>query len=331
MEASLSAWLEEQFGPGALTLEPITGGQSCPTFRLAWGARRMVLRKQPDGPILKGAHAVDREYRVLEALWGTEVPVPEPIRFEADAGVIGTPFYLMDQVDGRVLADYAMPGLSPQDRHALFLDMAATLAKLHALDPAAVGLKDFGRPGDYFARQIARWTKQWRASEFGPLPELDALIGWLETNQPEDDGQSAIAHGDFRPGNLLVHPTEPRVVAVLDWELSTLGHPLADLGFFLMGWHSAPDEYGGLLGVDREALGVPSQDAIVAHYMTHARPTAALRPFHIAFAMFRFSVIFVGIAERAKAGSAAGRNAAELAPLARSFARRGLDVARSEG
>lgn len=326
--ARLDGYLAQRFGPGEMSLEQVSGGQSCPTYFLDWGPRRMVLRKQPDGPILKGAHAVDREFRVLSALQATEVPTPEPILFEQDAGVIGTPFYLMTQVEGRVFSDGGLPGVSPQDRRAIYLDMAATMARLHRVRPDDVGLGDFGRPGDYFARQIARWSRQWKAANFGPLPELDDLIEWLTAHQPTDDGRVAIAHGDFRPGNMLIHPTEPRVVAVLDWELSTLGHPLADLGFFAMAWHSAPEEYGGILGLDHAALGLPTQDEFVARYMAHAAPTAPLLPFHIAFAMFRFAVIFVGIAERAKAGSAAGQNAADLAPLARTFARRGLMLTR---
>lgn len=325
VNTALAAWLAQRFGPGDLTLTPISGGQSCPTFGVNWGARRMVLRKQPDGPILKGAHAVDREARVLRALRGSGVPVPAVLAYEDDPRLLGTPFYVMEHIKGRVFADYSMAGLSAEDRRAVYLDMAAVLARLHALSPDAVGLGDYGRKADYFARQLMRWTGQWRASSFGPLPELDALIGWLQAHLPKDDGRCAIVHGDFRPGNLMIHPTEPRVVAVLDWELSTLGHPLADLGFFLMGWHTTPEEYGGMRGA--EAPGVPDASEIAAQYLAHAVPTAKVAPFHIAFAMFRFSVIFVGIAERARDGTAAGHNAETLAPLARAFARRGLALA----
>jgi aminoglycoside phosphotransferase (APT) family kinase protein len=188
-----------------------------------------------------------------------------------------------------------------------------------------VGLSDFGRPGDYFARQMSRWSRQYDASP-ATVPDLDALRDWLAAHMPNADGATAIAHGDFRMGNMMLHPTRPEVIAVLDWELSTLGHPLADLGFACMAWHAAPDEYGGLLGLDLADEGLPGMDVFLAAYAETAPPVPALRPFHIAFAMFRFAVIFVGIADRAAAGSAADARAATLAPLARAFARRGLDV-----
>jgi len=230
-KAPLEAFLATEFGGAPMTLERINGGQSNPTYYLSHGARRMVLRKQPNGPILRGAHAVDREFRVLEALANTPVPVPETILFCDDASFIGTPFYLMERVEGRVFSNCALPDCPPEERRALYFAMAETLAQLHTVRPDEIGLGDFGRPGNYFARQIARWSKQWAESGSDPIPDLDTLASWLTENMPPDDGQVSIAHGDFRLGNLLFHPTEPRVVAVLDWELSTLGHPLADLGF----------------------------------------------------------------------------------------------------
>jgi aminoglycoside phosphotransferase (APT) family kinase protein len=327
--ARLEAFLERQFGKAEpMRLERIGGGQSNPTFFLDHGGRRMVLRKQPAGPILKGAHAVDREFRVLSALAGTDLPVPKPVLYHAQTDVVGTPFYLMERVEGRVFHDAALPGIEPAERRAIYLAMAATLAKLHAIDPDRVGLGDFGRPGSYFERQIARWSKQWEESPTGDMPELDRLAGWLASNLPPDDGRVAIAHGDFRLGNLLFHPTEPRVVAVLDWELSTLGHPLADLGFCLMAWCTTPDEYGGLRGLDLATLGIPAEDAFLARYYADAPSAGPLLPFHIAFSLFRFAVIFVGIADRARAGNAAGTNAATLGSLAVRFARRGLELAR---
>jgi aminoglycoside phosphotransferase (APT) family kinase protein len=311
-----------------LALERVGGGQSNPTWFVDWGGRRLVLRKKPPGLILKGAHAVEREFRVMQALRHTPVPVPEVLRLEEDPAILGTPFYLMERVEGRVFADCALPGIPPDERRAMYLSMAETLAKLHAVDPALVGLGDFGRPGNYFERQIGRWSKQYRASTGPAVPALDRLATWLPENLPPDDGDVAIAHGDFRLGNMLFHEREPRVVAVLDWELSTLGHPLADLGFCVMTWRTRPDEYGGILGLDREALGIPPQQAFVARYYAAARPTAPLLPFHVAFAFFRFAVIFVGISDRARAGNAAsGEEAANLAPLAARFAQRGLEAA----
>jgi len=318
----LTEFLVGHFGRGETTLQRISGGQSNPTYFVSHGPNKMVLRKQPNGPILRGAHAVDREFRVLKALEQTDVPVPKTIHFHDDASLLGTPFYLMERIEGRVLPDCALPDCSSDERRALYLSMAETLARLHAVRPDEISLSDYGRPGNYFARQLSRWSKQWAESPSDPIPDLDTLADWLGANMPDDDGASSIAHGDFRLGNMLFHPTEPRVIAVLDWELSTLGHPLADLGFCVMPWHTSPDEYGGILGV--EASGIPTEKEFIAHYMAHARETPALTNFHVAFALFRFAVIFVGIADRARAGSAASTEAAKLGPLAARFAARGL-------
>ena len=312
---------------GPMTVDRVRGGQSNPTFFVDFPARRLVFRKRPDGPTLPSAHAIDREFRVLDALKGTGLPVPAPLLFNDDLTLVGTPFYVMERLDGRIFDDAALPGIAPADRAAYFFAAADALAQLHAIDPAAVGLADYGRPGDYFQRQIARWSRQWRESPTNDIPALDSLVRWLPDHQPPDDGRIAIAHGDYRFGNLIFHPVEPRIVGILDWELSTLGHPLADLGFCCMPWHTAPQEYAGILGLDHEALGIPTQDAFVAHYMARAVPTGPLLPFHIVFALFRFAVIFVGIADRVRAGTAAGENAASVSPLARHFARRALDVA----
>jgi len=204
--------------------------------------------------------------------------------------------------------------------------MGRVLGRLHALRPGAVGLADFGRPGDYFQRQIGRWGRQYAESPGPRIAALDRLAAWLPAHLPQDDGAVSIAHGDFRLGNMIWHPTEPRIVGVLDWELSTLGHPLADLGFCVIPWHSAPQEYGGLLGTGWEHMGIPRRDDFVAAYHAHARPTAPLLPFHVAFALFRFAVIFRGIADRARAGNAASDEAARLGPLAERFAMRALEV-----
>jgi aminoglycoside phosphotransferase (APT) family kinase protein len=324
--SALDAFVRNRFGVPLLDVERIGGGQSNPTYFVTTGAARLVLRKQPNGPILKGAHAVDREYRVRDALSKTDVPVPMPVLFEEDPSILGTPFYLMERLQGRVFHDAALPGVSRDERRALYLAMAETLARLHAVDPSSVGLGDFGRPGDYFERQLNRWSKQWDESPTDDIPALDRLIDLLSDARPQDDGLVSLAHGDYRMGNLMFHPTEPRVIGILDWELATLGHPLADVGFAAMAWHCRPQDYGGIAGLDHEALGIPSQEEFVAHYMMHAKHCPPLLPFHIAFALFRFAVIFVGIADRARQGNAAGGNAAEVAPLARRFAEIGLEV-----
>jgi aminoglycoside phosphotransferase (APT) family kinase protein len=328
--AALERWLADRVPGRDLSVERIGGGQSNPTWFVDWGHARYVLRKKPAGPILPGAHAVEREFRVLRALHGSHVPVPRARWLEEDAGVLGTPFYVMERIEGRVFADATLPGCTPEERREIYLDMARTLARLHAVRPEAVGLGDYGRPGNYFERQIARWGRQYAESPGGRVPALDRLAEWLPAHLPADDGAVAIAHGDFRLGNLLFHPTEPRVVGVLDWELSTLGHPLADLGFCVMPWHSSPEEYGGLLGTGWEGSGIPTRADFLAEYHAHARPTAPLRPFHVAFALFRFAVIFIGIADRARAGNAASPEAARLAPLAERFAMRAHEAIEAE-
>jgi aminoglycoside phosphotransferase (APT) family kinase protein len=325
---ALASVLEARFGPaGRFRLDRIGGGQSNPSYFLDWGAHRFVLRKQPRGPILKGAHAIDREFRVLEALWPTEVPVPRPVLYHEDPAPLGTPFYLMERVEGRVFTETALPALPAPEREPIWMALADTLAAMHAIRPDEVGLGDYGRAGSYFERQLARWDCQYRGSPSGPIPEVERLFDWLAGHMPPDDGRVSLCHGDYRLGNVMFHPVEPRVVAVLDWELSTLGHPLADLGFCCMAWHTSPDEYGGLLGLDLPALGLPSEEEFIGRYMAASRDPAPLLPFHIAFALYRFSVIFVGIADRARAGSAADPAAATLGPLAVRFARRGLEVA----
>lgn len=324
---SLHRFLDASFGRQAdLQVQRISGGQSNPTYFVTHGRARMVLRKQPNGPLLRGAHAIDREYRILTALFPTNVPVPRPILYHADPVLLGTPFYLMERVEGRVLTDCALPDQSSGERRALWRGLAEALASLHGVRPDSVGLGDYGRPGNYFQRQITRWTRQVRDSPGDPIPELNVLADWLQANLPTDDGAVAIAHGDFRMGNMIFHPTEPRVLAILDWELSTLGHPLADLGFSAMPWHSSPDEYGGILGLDWQALGLPTEEEFTAHYHALRPEVAPLLPFHKAFALFRFAVIFVGIADRARQGNAAGANAEAVSPLARRFAIRALEV-----
>ncbi|WP_417249434.1 phosphotransferase family protein [Celeribacter sp.] len=324
---ALHGFLDDHFGAhDHLEIEKISGGQSNPTYFVTHGDRRLVLRKKPAGPILPGAHAIEREYRVMSALYPTGVPVAKPLVLHQDPALLGTPFYLMERVEGRVFDDCALEELPAEERRGIWMALADAMAKMHAVRPEKVGLDDYGKPGNYFERQINRWSKQWRQSSGGPIPALDVLADWLPANLPEDDGMVRLAHGDFRMGNMLFHPSKPEVVAILDWELSTLGHPLADLGFCVMPWHTTPEEYGGILGLDHLALGIPDESEFVARYMEGMPDSGPLLPFHKVFALFRFAVIFVGIADRAKAGNAAAENAAEVGLLAERFAERALEI-----
>jgi aminoglycoside phosphotransferase (APT) family kinase protein len=311
---------------GEFLIERVAGGQSNPTYFVTLGARRMVFRKKPAGETLPSAHAVDREHRVLSALAATDVPVPKTILYCDDFSVVGTPFYLMERLDGRVFHDTSLPGVAPKDREAMILGMAQTLAKLHDVDPSSVGLGDFGPPSGYFERQIRRWTKQYELARWRDLPDVETLIKWLPKHLPPDEA-ARICHGDFRLGNLIFHPTEPRVVGVLDWELSTLGQPLADLAFSAMSWITYPNEYGGFRGLDLESLGIPERDAYVECYFSSRRTPEdqRLAPFHTAFALFRMTVIFEGIAARARMGTASADNAAEVGELSAVFARRAVE------
>jgi aminoglycoside phosphotransferase (APT) family kinase protein len=254
--------------------------------------------------------------------------VPRVVLYHPEDDVVGTPFYLMERLDGRVIHDNALPNMAPAERRSVYRSMAETLAKLHAVNPLAVGLEGFGRPNGYFARQIARWTKQWQLSRTRDVAEIEWLARWLPGHVPDDD-QTAIVHGDFRLGNLMLHPSEPAVIGVLDWELSTLGHPMADLAHCCMAWRSAPEEFGGLLGLDLAALGIPDEAAFVADYDRESGASLKLLPFHHAFALFRFAVIFEGIAARAAGGNAAADNAAEVGRLSARFAARAVEAAQS--
>jgi aminoglycoside phosphotransferase (APT) family kinase protein len=307
-------------------LERISGGQSNPTYFVTIGSRLLVMRKKPAGATLRSAHAIDREYRVLKALAETDAPVPRVVIYCDDESVVGTPFYIMDRLDGRIFADAALPGVSPTERKAMYFAMAETLAKLHDIDPVAVGLSDYGADGNYFVRQISRWTKQYHEARWRDLPDVERLIEWLPGHTPPDD-ETRINHGDFRIGNLCFHPTEPRVIGVLDWELSTLGEPLADLAYSAIGQITAPSEFGGLRGLDLTALGIPNKrDYFERYFASRKTPTRApLLPFHTVFALFRLAVIFEGIAARARGGSAASADAAEVGELSVVFARRAME------
>lgn len=330
---SLERFARREIGDahGGFLIESVRGGQSNPTYFVTLGPLHMVLRKKPAGETLPSAHAVDREHRVLSALIGYGVPVPKPILYCADPTVVGTPFYLMERLEGRVFHDAALPEATPSDRTAMIFAMAETLAKLHDVDPAEVGLGDFGRPAGYFQRQIRRWTRQYELARWRDLPDVEKLIGWLPKHLPPDDA-ARICHGDFRLGNLIFHATEPRVVGVLDWELSTLGHPLADLAFSAMSWITYPNEYGGFRGLDLASLGIPERDAYVERYYASRRTPEMHRlvPFHTALALFRMAVIFEGIAARARSGNAAAENAAEVGELSAVFARRAVECMSGE-
>jgi aminoglycoside phosphotransferase (APT) family kinase protein len=303
------------------------GGQSNPTFLLVADVGPLVLRKQPPGQLLPSAHAVDREYRVIEALSRTDVPVPTPILFCNDRSVIGTPFYVMDYIRGRIFWWPTLPELARHERRPIYLAMNEALARLHLADWQGLGLSDFGRPGNYFERQIARWTKQWQGSKTRENPSIDRLAEWLPKNIPPGD-DTAICHGDFRLDNMIFHPTEPRVIAILDWELSTLGHPLADLAYNCIAYVMTPDMYKGLAGLDLAALGIPDQDEYVRAYCDRTGRRDAITPFHLAFSLFRIAVILEGVLARAIAGNAASADAEATGSRGIALADRGWELAR---
>lgn len=309
---------------GPLTAHKFAGGQSNPTFAIEAASGRYVLRRKPPGELLKSAHAVDREFHVMAALADSAVPVARVFHLCEDDGVIGSMFYLMEYVEGRVLWDPALPELGDAAaRGAVYDEMSRVLAALHAVDIEAVGLADYGRPGNYFERQVGRWSRQYQASATEAIAEMEALMRWLPANQPADDGEVALVHGDFRLDNMLFHPREPKVLALVDWELSTLGHPYADLAYQCMQLRMP---HGGLMsglgGVDRARLGIPSEPAYVERYCQR-RGLARLDnwDFYLAFSFFRFAAILQGVKKRALDGNASSDKALQLgeqvAPLAR--------------
>ena len=323
LDAFLRAKLPALVGP--MKIETIGGGQSNPTYFLDFDNRRMVLRKKPEGEVLPSAHAVDREYRVMRALADSGFPVPPTVLYHDDLSVVGTPFYLMDRVDGRVFPDNALPGMDPRERRAIYLAMAECMACLHLVDWRAFGLEGFGKPGQFFQRQLRRWTQQWALSKTRENPAIDQLIGWLGAHMPDDE-TTTLAHGDFKLNNLMFHPTEQRVVAVLDWELSTLGHPLADVAFNTVPWRTLPSEFGGIRGLDLAELGIPTEQEYLAHYYSIANRSEQAQPFHWAFSFMRWAVIFEGITARAQRGNAVADNAAEVGALSVAMAQRGLEA-----
>ncbi|MBO0765826.1 MAG: phosphotransferase family protein [Hyphomicrobiaceae bacterium] len=329
--AALSKYLEARLPGfrGPVEAQKTPTGQSNPTFILATPSGRYVLRKKPPGQLLKSAHQVDREYRVMKALEGTDVPVPRMLHLAEDDSVIGTAFYVMEFVEGTVFWDPALPELTNAQRTRLYDEQNRALAALHSVEPAEVGLADFGRAGSYFSRQRDRWTKQYRASETERIPDMETLIAWLEENEPPDDGRAGLVHGDYRIDNMIFAPDGSRLRAIIDWELSTIGHPFSDLAYQCMQWRFPNQEaMRGLAGVDRTQLGIPSEEDYVARYCARrGLPEIPHWNFCLAFSFFRLAAIVQGVKKRALEGTASNPEKAlksgERVPL---MARMGVQV-----
>jgi len=285
------------------------GGQSNRTFVLRTGSKEYVLRKQPAGELLPSAHQVDREYRVMHALRESDVPVPRMVALCEDPSVIGTKFYVMERVPGRLFTDLLLPSMSNAERRAVYMDLARVLAALHGVDYRAVGLGSFGKPGNYYTRQISRWSRQYLACQTESLPAMDRLMEWLPRQVPDSD-ETVIVHGDYRMGNLLIHPTQPRIAAVLDWELSTLGHPLADLGYVCMDYHAASYPGAGLARPDLANFGVPTEQEFIADYCRFSgRDAIEDWNFHVVYNLFRTAAIIQGVYKRGLDGNASSDTA----------------------
>ena len=339
--AALSAWLAQHLPgfEGPLSVEMFKGGQSNPTYKLVTPTQSYVMRAKP-GPVAKllpSAHAIEREFAVMSGLHGTDVPVPRMFVLCEDESVIGRAFYVMEFMQGRVLWDQSLPGMSQAQRAALYDEMNRVIAALHTVDYKARGLGSYGKPGNYFERQIGRWSKQYQASVTQPIPEMDRLIEWLPAHMPasaRDDRLTSIVHGDYRLDNLMFHATEPQALAVLDWELSTLGHPLADFSYHCMSWHIPPGTFRGIGGLDLASLGIPSEADYIRRYCerTGFATPEQLAPdwnFYLAYNMFRIAAILQGIAKRVEAGTASsaqavasGAGARPMAELAWGFAQK---------
>jgi aminoglycoside phosphotransferase (APT) family kinase protein len=324
--APLRALLGDRCGATLHDIRQMQGGQSNPTFLLFTDKGEYVLRKQPGGALLPSAHAIDREYRIIEALSHTDVPVPRPILYCNDRSVMGTPFYIMECLKGRGFAAPDLPEIGKAERHAIYEGMVDALAKLHRADWNALGLADYGKHENYYARQISRWTKQWNASRTRDNPSIDRLAEWLPNNIPPSNG-TTIVHGDFKLDNMVFHATEPRVIGILDWELSTLGDPMADLAYNCIPYLVEADNLRGLVGLDLDALGVPDRSAHIAAYFRRNSLRHPIQPFHYAFALFRRGVIIEGVLARAKAGNASNSNASEVGDRGLALSRRGWDIA----
>jgi aminoglycoside phosphotransferase (APT) family kinase protein len=335
----LEAHLEGFAGP--LTVEMFNGGQSNPTYKLITPGKSYVMRAKP-GPaakLLPSAHAVDREFKVMKGLAGTDVPVAQMYCLCEDEAIIGRAFYVMEFVAGRVLWDQSLPGISNAQRGEIYNEMNRVISALHKVKFAERGLADYGKPGNYFERQIGRWSKQYVASITKPIPEMDQLMAWLPANMPasaRDESMVSIVHGDYRLDNLMLHPTEPRVLAVLDWELSTLGHPLADFSYHCMAWHIPPGSFRGIGGLDLPSLGIPSEAEYIRLYCERTGLTTpeALKPdwdFYLAYNLFRIAAILQGIAKRVEAGTASSPQAVASAAGAPVLAKMAWDFAQKSG
>lgn len=313
--SKLTSYLEAQIPgfSGPIQTDKFPGGQSNPTFKLTTAnGENYVLRRKPAGELLASAHAVDREYRVLKALQDTDVPVAKVYCLCEDESIIGSMFYVMEYLEGRVFWDPQLSEIdSNEERAAIYDDMNRVLAAMHTVDINAVGLSDYGRPGNYFERQVSRWTKQYRASETEHSPAMETLISWLSDNIPADDNTVSLVHGDYRLDNVMFHPTEPRIIGVLDWELSTLGHPMADLSYQVMAWQlPSGGKLSGLMGVDRDSLGIPSDEAFIQQYCERTgRERIDNWYFYLVFGFFRIAAILQGVKKRALIGTASSAEA----------------------
>jgi aminoglycoside phosphotransferase (APT) family kinase protein len=327
LEGYLASGLDDFHGP--LEIRQFEGGQSNPTYFLHTPSRNYVLRKKPPGQLLPSAHAVEREHRVMKALGVTGIPVPPALLLCEDASVIGTPFFIMGCVNGRVFRQPHLPGVTASDRAAMYADMAGVLARLHNVDVTAIGLADYGRPGNYYARQISRWGQQYVAARTEEIPSMDRLMAWLPAHIPPGD-EIAIVHGDYRVENLIFHPTEPRIVAIVDWELSTLGHPLADLAYNCLTYHLPPEALGLADATDDDRSGMPGEADYVSMYCERAgRSSIPQWHFYLAFSMFRLASILQGVYARGLQGNAASSQALQRGAAARLIADRAWQLAAS--
>jgi aminoglycoside phosphotransferase (APT) family kinase protein len=330
--AALEPWLRETLpdARGPMRVQRIGGGQSNPTYFVHFDTLKLVLRKRPPGELPKSTHDMGREYRILRALHGTAVPVPQPVLYREQSDIVGTPFYLMRQVDGRVFHDSRLPEVPRAERRAYYRELVRVLAALHTLDWRSTGLASFARPGRYLVRQVERWAKAWGPAALDD-PQVSRVVRWLGANIPESEDQ-AIVHGDYKMNNALFHPAQPELLAIFDWELCAIGDPLSDLAHaWSFTWGTAPEDYGGLQGTDLEAAGLPSPEEFFAEYYAVSGTPRRVTPFHLALAHFRTAGIFHGIAERAASGSANAANAEQKGRLDRVYVARALEIARRHG
>jgi len=332
LQPYLVAHVEGFAGPAVI--QKFAGGQSNPTFRISAASGDYVLRRQPPGKLLKSAHAVDREFRVLAALADSDVPVPKVYHLCEDTDVIGSMFYIMQFCDGRIFWNATIPEISRQERSAVYEELTRVLAALHQVDVSKTGLSDFGKPGNYYERQFARWSSQYRQSEIDRIDAMETLLVWLENNLPEDDGRVSLVHGDYRLDNMIFHATEPHAIAVLDWELSTLGHPFADVGFQCMQFRM-PERTGsisGLRGRNLAELGIPNEEEYVARYCDRMGIDRIDNfGFYVAFSFFRLAAIVQGVAKRAADGNASNTNAAAMGRYVKPLAEMGQEAANESG